>query len=259
MCSQINLRVERWAAWAPGIEAPEEWESWARGERDFGPLDAAPSVAFIKPMARRRLSRLSRMALSVAHACAHAGEGEGAGDLAYVFCSRYGEYERTMEALKALAEGEPMSPAVFSQSVHNTSAGHFTIINKDRSPVTTIAANDATLEAGMLEASMLLADERYRRVMVVYHDEPLNEIYGNPHPSFNLPLAAAFMLTSGAGASSSLPHLTLSWAPARAGDKAGHREEEHPVLKVLRLVLGRADEASVPAGRLTWEWRRHDG
>lgn len=248
MRNQIEVAVDQWAAWAPGVETPGDWEQWARGERQFGPLDAKPAVSFVKPLARRRLSRLSRMSLEVAEAC-RLGETVPF----YVFCSRFGEYDRTVDALKGLARGEPMSPTVFSQSVHNTSAGHFTINNKDQTPTTTIAASEATLEGGFLEAWTALDRGTVSRAMVVYHDEPLLEPYKRPYPVLDVPIAAAFVIglpTSGA-------KLSLGWEPNSATQSERCETQEHPVLRVLRLVIGTQARVQVPTSRLSWEWQHH--
>lgn len=246
--NQIDVSVGKWAAWAPGVETPADWEQWARGERTIGPLDAKPAVSFVKPLVRRRLSRLSKMSLEVAEACSL-----DAAAPFYVFCSRFGEYTRTVEALSGLVRGEPISPAMFSQSVHNTSAGHYTINHSDQTPTTTVAAAEATLEAGFLEAWTALDSGKASRALVVYHDEPLPDPFENPYPVLDIPIAAAFVV----GLPDHGGRLSLSWSAgssARTGELAG---EEHPVLQVLRLVMGGPERVLVPTRRLSWEWQRH--
>ncbi len=245
--NQIEVTVDRWAAWAPGVESPSDWQQWARGERSFGPMDAKPDVSFVKPIVRRRLSRLSRMSLEVAEGCR---VNETAPF--YVFCSRFGECTRTLEALNGLVRGEPISPTVFSQSVHNTSAGHYTINNKDQAPTTTVAAAEATLEAGFLEAWTALESGKASRVLVVYHDEPLAEPFKKPAPVLDIPLAAAFVI----GLPKPGDRLSLSWKPCSDPQPEKHALAEHPVLSVLRLVMGGPERVRVPTRRLSWEWQR---
>lgn len=244
------VSVDQWAAWAPGIETSSDWSAWVRGDKPFGQPDSKPVISFVKPMARRRMSRLSRMSLEVAEAC----RSNNANPF-YVFCSRYGEYSRTGEALRAIVRGDPMSPAVFSGSVHNTSAGHFTILHEDQAPTTTVTAGEATLEAGMLEAWTALKSGRCTHALVVYHDEPLPDFYGNPYPALEVPLAAAFSVR--------LPEagdrLALSWRATSPSAEVCAREEdeEHPVLGVLRLLLNGSGKVELRTARLTWEWRHH--
>lgn len=64
-----------------------------------------PGVEFIDPMVRRRLSRLSRLALQAAHDCVGAH-----GALRVVFASRHGELTRTTGILEDISAAEPISP-----------------------------------------------------------------------------------------------------------------------------------------------------
>lgn len=245
MQHRIEVSVANWSAWAPGLSTRADWRGWARGEREFGAADEKPPCAFIKPMLRRRMSRLSRMALEVAEACR-----EEEARPYHVFCSRYGEYARTTEILFAMARGEPMSPAAFSQSVHNTSAGLFTISHQDTAPSTTVAAGEATLEAGFLEAYTALATGAAKEVLVVYHDEPLDALYGKTEPALPAPLAAAFLLRLPQGGDETV--LQLECASAQKAVSNGM----HPVLQVIRILTGEAERAEAATPRLVWEWQR---
>jgi hypothetical protein len=122
-------------------------------------------------MQRRRLSRLSRLALSAAHSCA--GERHF---LPTVFASRHGEIHRTLGLLGDLAHNEPLSPMAFSLSVHNTASGLYSITTGNTAPSTAIAAGADTLSMAMIEAIGQL--QRHDEVMVVYAEEPLPAEYG---------------------------------------------------------------------------------
>ena len=245
MQHRIEVSVANWSAWAPGLSTRADWQAWARGEKDFGDAGEKPPCAFVKPMLRRRMSRLSRMALEVAEACRE----EDARPF-HVFCSRYGEYARTTEILFAMARGEPMSPAAFSQSVHNTSAGLFTISHQDTAPSTTVAAGEATLEAGFLEAYTALSTGMTKEALVVYHDEPLDALYGKTEPALPAPLAAAFLLRLPRNKEETVLQLECTSAQKAASG------EVHPVLQVIRLMTGAAERAQAPTPRLVWEWQR---
>src|SRR3546814_2016240 len=128
------------------------WHEWAAGKKSIaGPAD--PDVSFVKPLLRRRLSPLNRMAFYVASSCMPEGETPFC-----IFCSRYGEYARAFEILNSMAGGEPVSPNAFSLSVHNTVSSLFSIARGDRTHSTAMAAGASTLEGGFLEASGLLAE-----------------------------------------------------------------------------------------------------
>ncbi len=53
-----------------------------------------------------------------------------------IFTSQHGELKTTLELLVSCAKGEPLSPTAFSQSVHNTASGLFTITTKRETPST---------------------------------------------------------------------------------------------------------------------------
>src|SRR3546814_2251732 len=99
------LAVSCWAAYAPGLPDRASWHEWAAGKKSIaGPAD--PDVSFVKPLLRRRLSPLNRMAFYVASSCMPEGETPFC-----IFCSRYGEYARAFEILNSMAEGEQIGSA----------------------------------------------------------------------------------------------------------------------------------------------------
>ena len=162
--------ISRWQAWAPGIESATDWGAWLAGEV-AAPADTQPEVNQLPALLRRRLDRLGRMALHTAWPCL-----EGLDAAAFVFASRHGSLRRTLELLGALAHREPLSPTVFSVSVHNGTAGLYAIARSDHSPATAIGAGRDTLSMGLLEgASMIAAGARH--VLVCYADDSLPPPY----------------------------------------------------------------------------------
>ena len=159
-----------WAAWAPGVSTPEEWQAWAAGTRAIADAPDSPPVDFIPAMQRRRLSRLSRLSLAAAYACA--GENN---HLPTVFASRHGEIHRTLGLLNDVVQSEPLSPMAFSLSVHNTASGLYSIATGNTAPSTAIAAGLDTLPMAIIEAVGQL--QRHDEVMVVYAEEPLPAEY----------------------------------------------------------------------------------
>lgn len=249
--SDVDLAVRRWAAWAPGLPDRASWYAWAKGRRDIaGPVDA--DVSFVKPLLRRRLSPLNRMAFHVAAACLPEEETP-----LCVFCSRFGEYARAFEILTAMETGEAVSPNTFSLSVHNTISSLFSIARGDRRHSTAIAAGAATLEAGFLEARALLSDTPEGSVLLVYYDEPLPSFYADKVDAIQLSAAIALLLT--------LPHravegdlrLKLSWAPPR-GQNRDLSTPTHPALRLAKILTGAEAAESLDDGRLTWTWSRHN-
>lgn len=153
----LTVPVARWAMWAPDLTATTSH-------------DDAPSVSFMPAMQRRRLSRLSRLCLQVAHEAGHS-----IATLPTVFASRHGELHRTLGLLEQLSAAEPLSPMAFSLSVHNTASGLYAIHTGNTAPSTAVAAGKDTLPMAFLEAASLL--QSHPAVMLIYAEEPLPTLY----------------------------------------------------------------------------------
>ena len=172
--------------------------------------------------------------------------------VAYVFCSRYGEYNRSYRILTGLANDEPVSAAAFSNSVHNTSASLFSIEQKDTSRSTAVAGCDSTLETAFIEALSLLSDGIARAVLVVYHDEPLPEIYHDQQTTVSNGAAFAMLLRLPEPARKGI-ELTLSWG-SQQDAPAELRTAVDPALQVLGLLLKGGNPVVFDTERLAWTW-----
>lgn len=248
MAKEISLSVCRWAAWAPGLNSWDDWKAWAGGSSvATGP--ATPDVRFVPPMMRRRLSGLSRMAFRVAEDCLADREQQ----VAYVFSSRYGEYQRSYQLLADLARDEPLSAAAFSMSVHNTAASLFSIERGDTSQSTSVAGGEATLETAFLDAWCLLQDGAAPAVLVIYHDEVLPELYQAQTTTVGTSAAIAMLLQQSNSTSDDETQLTLSWRARQKGSAADPALAD-PALQVLKLLIKGDGSLAVDAGRLMWTW-----
>jgi beta-ketoacyl synthase-like protein len=166
-----GLEIESWAFWSPETRDPREWHAhWRRAPA--GPLQSKIPEDAIPAMHKRRMSALSKMAVQIALEA----RGAAAAD-SLVFCSQHGELARTRELLRDLANGVELSPTAFSQSVHNTSAGLYTIIAQSRAPASSLASGASTFAYGWLEAEGLLLDKPESRALLVSYDEALPEEY----------------------------------------------------------------------------------
>jgi hypothetical protein len=248
MMNSPAVAIERWAAWAPGVETPAQWHSWAQGDIEISQA-GAPDVDFLPAMFRRRLSRLSRMALRAAYNCL----GSDHPPVRSVFCSRHGELSRTAELLNSITCAEALSPTAFSMSVHNTASGLYSIARQDKSASSTIASGIDSLESGFLDAAAALhagpADER---LMLVIADEEPPEPFGSLAAENGPAYAAAFLLTRserGDGIS-----LALTGNHDAAGDS---RPDEPHALSLLRFLINRGKELTLKTDRLIWKWRNH--
>ena len=176
------------------------------------------------------------------------------GSVDFVFCSRYGEYNRSYGILTDLANGEPVSAAAFSNSVHNTSVSLLAIEKQDTSRSTAVAGCEATLETAFIEAWSVLNDALATAVLVVYHDEPLPEIYRDqPTTVFN---SAAFaMLLRLPDPGRDAMELQLSW-DSHADYPAEPCTSLDPALQVLGLLLKGGAPVMLNTERLIWAWSR---
>lgn len=194
-------------------------------------------------MVRRRMSRLSRMALRVAFDVA-AGQ-----QLPSVFASRHGELHRTMELFAQLCQREPLSPMGFAQSVHNTASGLYAIVAANTQPCTLISAGPTTLMMALLEA-LALSRDLASPVLLVQADEQLPAAYQPFVDEQELDLALALVVSS---------------QPLDAGERWQLQQQpaqptaELPRSLLWQLAAGLAsgrDQFSCQHSGQRWEWQR---
>lgn len=128
--------------------------------------EPAPDVRFVPPLLRRKLSDVEKAGIFALNAVAPAAPRPT------VFASRFGEWRQTFRLLRQLREEGEISPAGFSLSVHNATPGLFSLIRKDASPYTAVAAGAGTIEAGLLEAALMRVP-----ALFVYAEETVPELY----------------------------------------------------------------------------------
>ncbi len=59
----INFNIDNWIALSPGLVTQEAWLGWSKNKGQW-PQELSPvPVNLIKPMMRRRMSSLSKLAL----------------------------------------------------------------------------------------------------------------------------------------------------------------------------------------------------
>ncbi len=166
-----QLEVESWRFWSPEADDPSAWLKYWQ-QSDAEPADGVPPAELIPPMQRRRTSRLTKMALATAL--------EVAADESFdytIFCSQHGEIVRTWNLLSSINAGTEISPTAFSQSVHNTSSGLFTILTSSNAPSMSMGSGANTFAHGWLEAQAYLAVNPAHRILLVDFDELLPQEY----------------------------------------------------------------------------------
>lgn len=242
----IRFRITDWAAWAPGLESPDDWLAWARNA--FVPHgDATPALAQVAPMQRRRIDRLGRAAIQAADGCRRSDDAEAP----LVFVSRHGDVARSFALLEALCAQQPMSPTQFGLSVHNAIAALYSIVHGVRGNYTALAGGKASIETALVEAAGLLADGA-ASVTLVYCDAHAPRAY---EPFFDEPDAFyAFAWRVRADNHGAGRRLSLSWEtdaePAR--EAAGLPQ----ALAAHRFLLSGETVHSSRAEGVHWQWHQ---
>ena len=189
---QINIKITDCFALAPGLSTKEDWMTWAqRGQSD---QSALPSFDLVPSRMRRRMSLSSKLVMqaSLVLSSRH--------DIDYgIFISRHGELQRTYNLLNEILSGEEASPIAFSQSVHNTASGLFTIADKNPLPVTSLAACQDSFQQGLVEAFARLNIAVNQKILLVCFDDVVPEVYDSFADEFSSCYALGLVLEGGDG------------------------------------------------------------
>jgi len=240
----VKFSITASAAWAPGVDTKEAWLKWARGECAIGGI-GEPPVNAMGPMLRRRAGFATKMALEVAYQCLG-----NRTDVPMVFSSRHGEASRSADLLLDLANGTPLSPTSFGLSVHNATAGLFSMARADHANSTSVAAGKSSVESAVIEACGLLAEGEPDVLLVVY-DCPLPKMYASFRDCVEQPYAWAWLMRS-----PGTDFYSLGWS---AGESIPCSNDERlPAgLAILRFHL-RGDAAlERTCDKRRWQWMRH--
>src|SRR5262249_34348958 len=137
---RARFLLRDWAAIGLGLETKDQWRAWASGA---APSPATDSSEPVPSLLRRRVTPIAQRALRAAFSLAH-------GETRYVFCSRHGEFRRTLGLLQSIARREESSPAEFSLSVHNALVGLLSIATGNHAGHTAIAAGPDSFGFGLV-------------------------------------------------------------------------------------------------------------
>ncbi len=173
----LPFTIEACSAWSPGRQSLSEWDAWLKAP-DFSASSETPAIPFVKASLRRRASAISRMMMWVSHAVVSTDSQSQpflTDELTAVFATEGGESATTLELLQTLAAKEALSPMKFSLSVHNASAGLYSLATGNKAPSTTVSAGADTVACGLLEALATLHTPGTERVLFVAADEWLPE------------------------------------------------------------------------------------
>ncbi|HKT26838.1 beta-ketoacyl synthase chain length factor [Dyella sp.] len=178
--NSLHVHVEGIGLWSPQLPGFDAFRRQFAGET-LTVSHAHPSALALSPNERRRAPESVLVAIEAASQ-AVAASGRTADHLACVFASAYGDQATTDYMCRVLA-GIPteLSPTRFHNSVHNASAGYWTIATGCRAPSSAVCAGNASFGAGLLEAAVLACAD-HRPVLLVCSDTagtgPLGELIG---------------------------------------------------------------------------------
>ncbi|GLQ48313.1 hypothetical protein GCM10007862_33640 [Dyella lipolytica] len=176
--SALRVQVEGVGVWSPSLTDFEALRRLLAGEALSEPA-TRPNAAALSLNERRRAPESVLVAIEVASQ-ALAMSGRVADNLACVFASAYGDQATTDYMCRVLARAPTeLSPTRFHNSVHNASAGYWTIATDCRAPSSAVCAGHASFGAGLLEAAAQACAD-HRAVLLVCSDTvgvgPLGEL-----------------------------------------------------------------------------------
>jgi hypothetical protein len=111
----------------------------------------------------------------------------------HLYCSRYGELATTKKLFDALHDGLPLSPTLFSGSVHHTPSAYFHLATQGRLLSRAISAADHGLICSLLEVLALLSEHPTTPVLLSIADEPPPEPFASLSSATPMPYAIAFL------------------------------------------------------------------
>lgn len=210
--------------------------AWATGVAD--PAADKPIGKSLDRVNRRRASPLDR-ALADVTAEAIAQAGVDPATVPVVVGSAIGEAATMIGLLDEMwRHKNPMSPADFTMSVHNAASGLISISNKNRGMTTSLAADEDTPAAALLEGIGLVLT-RDTPVVVACADEPAPPTLVQHAPPWAM-LASAVVLTPFAGASRPLATLEVGERepPTLAPGPFSELLRQNPQIGLAMLVDG---------------------
>ncbi|RDS82157.1 hypothetical protein DWU98_08920 [Dyella monticola] len=176
----LHVRVEGIGLWSPQLANFDALRQLLGGEKTEAP-DPRPHAGALSPNERRRAPQSVLVAIEAASQ-AMTMSGRAADSVACVFASGYGDQVTTDYMCQVLARAPTeLSPTRFHNSVHNASAGYWTIATACRAPSSATCGGNASFGASLLEAAALACAD-HRAVMLVCSDTagvgPLGELIG---------------------------------------------------------------------------------
>ncbi|MHB8384104.1 MAG: beta-ketoacyl synthase chain length factor [Candidatus Binataceae bacterium] len=226
------------------METRADWTAWSRGERT-NQDEIAQATVILPPVLRRRISTIGQMAFRASFALSEQRAAR------LIFCSRHGEFDRTLRILQSLAAGEPVSPADFSLSVHNALAGLLSIAWRNTAGHTTVSGGADSFTYGLLEGLACLRGGSADPVMLVYFEDRMPPPYDEIIDQADTAVALAILLAPPRNDRDDFRFGAEQ--PERAGSS---RPASAQALDFIRFMLSSEREQSSTGERIRWRLQR---
>lgn len=175
--SALQVHVEGVGMFGPGFSGWGHAAPILRGEQvwSIAPVQL-PAPEALPPAERRRVGTALKLSMAVGFDAVRHADRDPA-TLATVFSSTGGDCDNCHQILETLASDDrAVSPTRFHNSVHNMSAGYWSIATSCMAPSTSLCAHDATFSVGLLEAATQVACLEQSTLLVAFdtvYPEPL--------------------------------------------------------------------------------------
>jgi len=225
----LSAYIEGIGLLGPGLANWPDSRAILASSQPYRPLKTVlPAPTLLPAAERRRSGALIKLTLATGlEAIIHAGLE--ASDLPSVFASSGGDGENCHAICEVLASDDrQISPTRFHNSVHNTASGYWSIATGAMAPSSVLAAYDASLGAGLLEALAQAVVDDTRVVMLACdtaYPEPLRAARPIPD-SFGFALVLAPQRSA----------QTLTQISVTLTDTPADRLDD-PLLEDLRLAI----------------------
>lgn len=168
----MRVYVEGIGLLGPGLDGWSASRAVLLGKLPYVNMPTVVKASDLLPAAERRRTGVPvKLALAVGQE-AFMQAGRNAAEVATVFSSSGGDGENVHAICEVLASPErEVSPTRFHNSVHNASAGYWSIATGARAPSTSLCAFDASFAAGLLETVVQVTVGREPVALIAY-DQP---------------------------------------------------------------------------------------
>ncbi len=194
MITSFTFTIGAFYGLAPKLDNPHAWLAW-KNQPFTLEKQAELSLAHLPVNLKRRSSTGVKLALETAFECISRNINTASQSIDYtIFASQHGESSKVQALLKQILHKEMLSPIDFSQSVHNTASGLFSLAKSITANVNSIAAGRDTFLMAFIEALTYLRLNPNSNVLLVAYDECLPECYETYVSQYDQQYACAFLL-----------------------------------------------------------------